>query len=64
MIKLFKVISLPTLLFIPDFPFVAKQKLVFPDIELANFTNIELISDEHNKTLPYKSRAREHMSKA
>ncbi|MEJ5244997.1 MAG: ATP-dependent helicase [Bacteroidota bacterium] len=35
------------------FHFVAKQKLVFPDIELANFTNIELISDEHNKTLPY-----------
>lgn len=35
------------------FHFVAKQKLVFPDIELANFTNIELISDEHNKPLPY-----------
>ncbi len=33
--------------------FVAKQKLAFPDSQLANFTNIELISDKRSKSHPF-----------
>jgi DNA replication ATP-dependent helicase Dna2 len=35
------------------FHFVAKHKLAFPDNQLANYTNIDLISGEHAKPLPF-----------